>query len=194
MRHHFVGSGVYNLPFGRGMQFGSNWNRWLDNAFGGWQFSPIVTFSSGTPLNLTESNNPSNSGGTADRPNQVGEPYRTGSVAGNSNCVARAGGTHSAAQWFNPCAYEVQPSGTYGNAPRNSIVSPGVVNLDAGLHKTFAFGERLKAELRLESFNLTNTPHFAAPALNVQSPTTLGTITTVNGNPRQNQIALKLLF
>jgi hypothetical protein len=88
----------------------------------------------------------------------------------------------------------VQPSGTYGNAPRNSIVSPGVVNLDAGLHKTFAFGERVKAELRLESFNLTNTPHFAAPALNVQSPTTLGTITTVNGNPRQNQIALKLLF
>jgi hypothetical protein len=194
MRHHFVGSGVYNLPFGRGMQFGSNWNRGLDSAFGGWQFSPIVTFSSGTPLNLTESNNPSNSGGTADRPNQVGDPYRAGSVAGNSSCIAPAVGTHTAAQWFNPCAYQVQPSGAYGNAPRNSIVSPGVVNLDAGLHKTFAFGERVKAELRLESFNLTNTPHFAAPALNVQSPTTLGTITTVNGNPRQNQIALKLLF
>jgi hypothetical protein len=194
MRHHFVGSGVYNLPFGRGMQFGSNWNRWLDSALGGWQFSPIVTFSSGTPLDLTESNNPSNSGGTADRPNQVGDPYRAGSVAGNSNCVAPGAGTHTAAQWFNPCAYQVQPSGTYGNAPRNSIVSPGVVNLDAGVHKSFAFGEHVKAELRLESFNVTNTPHFAAPALNVQSPTTLGTITTVNGNPRQNQIALKLLF
>lgn len=194
MRHHFVGSGVYNLPFGKGMQFGTNWNRWLDGALGGWQFSPIVTFSSGTPVNLTESNNPSNSGGTADRPNQVGQPYQSGSVNANSNCVPRAGGTHSAAQWFNPCAYQVQPSGSYGDAPRNAIVSPGTVNLDAGIHKRFAFGERVKAELRLESFNLTNTPHLAAPALNVQSPTTLGTITSVNGNPRQNQIALKLLF
>jgi hypothetical protein len=79
-------------------------------------------------------------------------------------------------------------------ATRRATPSCLPVNLDAGVHKSFAFGEHVKAELRLESFNVTNTPHFAAPALNVQSPTTLGTITTVNGNPRQNQIALKLLF
>jgi hypothetical protein len=69
-----------------------------------------------------------------------------------------------------------------------------MVNLDAAVHKTFAINERLQAQLRLESFNVTNTPHFGAPALNVQSPTTLGTITTVNGNPRQNQLALKISF
>jgi hypothetical protein len=191
---HFVGSGVYNLPFGRGNEFGSTWNRWLDGAFGGWDFSPILTLSSGTPLNLTESKNPSNSGGTADRPILVGSLYQAGSISGNPSCAASAGQTHRTAEWFNPCALAVQPSGTYGNAPRNLIVSPGVINLDAAVHKTLAINERVRAQLRLESFNVTNTPQYGSPALNVQSPTTLGTITTVNGNPRQNQIALKILF
>jgi hypothetical protein len=194
MRHHFVGSGVYILPFGRGSEIGSHWNRWVDGALGGWAFSPILTLSSGTPLNLTESKNPSNSGGTADRPNLVGNPHQAGTIAGNPSCVAPAGGTHSTAQWFNPCAFAVQPSGTYGNAPRNSIVSPSLVNLDAAIHKTLVINEHLRAQLRLESFNVTNTPHYGPPALDVQSLTTLGTITSITGNPRQNQIALKILF
>lgn len=194
MRHHFVGSAVYNLPFGRGNTFGSTWNRWLDGAFGGWAFSPIVTMSTGTPLNLTESKNPSNSGGTADRPKLVGKLYQSGNVAHNTSCAAPSGPTHSTAQWFNPCSVAVQASGTYGNAPRNLVVSPGVVNVDAAIHKTFNFSERFHAQLRLESFNVTNTPHYGSPALNVQSPTTLGTIDTITGNPRQNQIALKILF
>jgi hypothetical protein len=194
MRHHFVGSGVYSLPFGRGNAFGNTWNRWVDGALGGWSLSPILTWSSGTPANLTESKNPSNSGGIADRPNVVGSPYISGSVAGNSTCTAPAGSTHTTAQWFNPCAFQVQPSGTYGDAPRNFIVSPATVDLDAALHKTLAITERFKAQLRFESFNVANHPNFAAPALNVQSPTTLGAITATTGNPRQNQIAIKLLF
>ena len=194
MRQHVVGSGVYPLPFGRGNQFGSAWNRWVDGAFGGWSLSPILSLSSGTPLNLTESKNPSNSGGTADRPNLVGDPYRSGSISGNPTCVASAGSTRSTSQWFNPCAVQVQASGTYGDAPRNLIVSPGFVNIDAAVHKTLVLSEHLKAQLRLESFNAGNHPNFAAPALNVQSPTTLGKITAISGNPRQNQIAIKLLF
>lgn len=194
LRHHFVGSGVYNLPFGHGNEFGGNWNRWVDGVLGGWAFSPILTFSTGTPLNLTESKNPSNSGGTADRPNLLGAPFQAGAISGNPGCAPSGSHIRSAAQWFNPCAFAVQPSGTYGDAPRNAITSPGIVNVDAALHKTLTINEHLRAQLRLESFNVTNTPHYGPPALDVQSPTTLGTITTINGNPRQNQIAVKLLF
>ncbi len=186
MRHHFVGSAVYPLPFGRGQLVGSGWNRWLDGAFGGWTISPIVTISSGQPLNLTESKNPSNSGGTADRPNLVGDP--------RASVGANGAATRTPGQWFNTSAFAVQASGTYGNAPRNAITGPGILNLDAGIHKTLIFHERFQAQLRLESFNVTNTPHYGAPALNVQSPTTLGTITTVTGNPRQNQLGVKILF
>jgi hypothetical protein len=68
------------------------------------------------------------------------------------------------------------------------------VNLDAAVHKTLSLGERFKAQIRLESFNVANHPNLSSPAVNVQSPTTLGTITAIAGNPRQNQIAIKLLF
>ncbi|SNT10153.1 TonB-dependent Receptor Plug Domain [Granulicella rosea] len=186
MRHHFVGSAVYPLPFGHGQLVGDSWNRWLDGAFGGWSISPILTASSGQPLNLTESKNPSNSGGTADRPNIVGDPRAKVNASGTPTATPN--------QWFNTSAFAVQASGTYGNAPRNAIVGPGILNLDAGIHKTLAIRERFQAQLRLESFNVTNSPHYGTPGLNVQSPTTLGVITTVTGNPRQNQLAIKLLF
>jgi hypothetical protein len=187
MRHHFVGSAVYPLPFGHGQQFGYGWNRWLDGALGGWSIDPILTASSGQPLNLTESKNPSNSGGTADRPNIVGNYL---ALKNSATGVP----TRTPAQWFNTSAFAVQPSGTYGDAPHNEIVGPGILNVDAAVHKTIAITERVKAQLRLESFNVANTPHYGAPALNVQSPTTLGTITSITGNPRQNQVAIKILF
>jgi len=190
MRHRFVGSSVLPLPFGHGRQFGSSWNKWLDGAFGGWSLNPIVTANTGQPLNLTESKNPSNSGGTADRPNEIGNP----GAAINPTTGAATAPIRVPGQWFNTSAFAVQASGTYGNAPRNVITGPGVLNLDAGIHKTLTFSEHLSTQLRLESFNVTNSPHYGSPALNVQSPTTLGTITTVTGNPRQNQLAIKFLF
>jgi hypothetical protein len=186
-RNHFVGSAVYQLPFGRGREFGSGWNRWLDGAVGGWSVSPIVTLASGTPLNLTEAANPSNSGGTADRPNLVGNAR-----AGLDTVTGRS--TGSVVEWFNTSAIQAQASGTYGNAPRNLIVSPHTVLLDAAIHKTLKFNERFSAQLRLESFNATNTPHFGSPGLDVGAPTSFGIISSTTGNPRQNQIALKLLF
>ena len=36
-RHRATFTNVYELPFGRGRKFGSQWNRWLDGLLGGWQ-------------------------------------------------------------------------------------------------------------------------------------------------------------
>jgi hypothetical protein len=192
-KQHFVVSGVYQLPFGRGQTFGTGWNRWVDGALGGWSFSPILTLNSGLPLNLTESKNPSNSGGTADRPNVVGNPNQSGTIAANSSCSAPVGPTHTRTQWFNPCAFQVQPAGTYGNAGRNLIIGPGSVNLDASIHKSVAFSERVSAQLRLEAFNVANHPNLASPALNIQG-TSFGVISGASGNARQVQAAIKVLF
>ncbi len=177
-RHRFVGSVVYELPFGRGNRFGGNWNRWLDGFLGGWNISPILTLASGTPLNLTEAANPSNTGGAADRPNVTGSWQQS---------------HQTVAQWFKTSAFSVQPSGTYGNAGRNIILSPGTINLDVGIHKTIKFNERLRAQIRLESFNVTNTPHFGNPGLDIGSSKSFGVISSA-GNPRQNQLGVKLLF
>ena len=194
-KHHFVLSGVYPLPFGRGQQFGSNWNHWVDGALGGWSFSPILTMNSGPPLSLTASGNLSTSGDT-DRPNLVGNPYQAGTVAANPSCTAPTA-VHVRAAWFNPCAYVVNNPYTYGNVGRNSLVGPGFVNLDASVHKTFAFSEHVKAQLRLEAFNVANHPNLGSPGTTVQtlgSASTLGIISGASGNARQVQAALKILF
>jgi hypothetical protein len=178
MRNHFVGSVIYPLPFGRGRQFGSSWNRWADAALGGWSVSPILASSSGTPLNLTVSSNPSNTGGTADRPNVQGDWHLSHP-------------TPSA--WFNTSVFGANATGTYGSASRNLLLSQGTFNLDAAIHKTLVINERLTAQLRLESFNATNAPHFGSPGLDVNTAKSFGVI-TMAGAPRENQIAVKFLF
>jgi hypothetical protein len=178
MRHHFVGSMLYPLPLGRGRRFGSDWNRWADGVVGGWSFSPILTLSSGTPLNLIVSSDPSNTGGTADRPNVVGDWHLRHSSPG---------------QWFNTSAFVSSDSGEYGNAGRNLVTSPGTLNLDAALRKDIRIAEGVTVQLRLETFNATNTPQFGSPGIDVNAPKSFGVISTA-GAPRENQIAVKFLF
>jgi hypothetical protein len=66
------------------------------------------------------------------------------------------------------------------------------VNLDIAAHKSFQITERVSAQLRLESFNATNTPALGAPNTQVGNPL-FGQITSA-GSARDNQIGLKILF
>ena len=49
MRHRFVASAVYDLPFGRGRMVNID-NRVLNAALGGWQLNGILLVHSGTPF------------------------------------------------------------------------------------------------------------------------------------------------
>jgi Carboxypeptidase regulatory-like domain len=178
LTHRFVASAVYELPFGRGKAWGAHWNRFINAALGGWSIAPIVTVDSGFPLNLTVNGNPSNSGPFgADRPNVVGDWHL-------SNPTVQ--------EWFNTAAFAKNAPYTYGNAGRNVLRGPGLFNLDLAAHKQFRITERFTAQLRLESFNATNTPPLSAPNTIVGSPQ-FGQISSA-GTPRDNQIGLKILF
>lgn len=174
--HYFVGSVVYALPFGRGHRTGSNWHPVLDAVLGGWSLAPIFTYNAGSPLNLSVNGNPSNSGQT-DRPNVVGD-WRL-----DDPTVQR---------WFNTAAFAANAPFTLGNAGRNILVGPHRINLDAAAHKTFRISERVTAQLRLESFNFTNTPPLGNPNTQVGNPN-FGVISSA-GTQRNNQIGLKILF
>jgi hypothetical protein len=182
MTHHFVGSAVYQLPFGQGRQFGSHWNRVTDAVLGGWSFAPIFTASTGLPLNVTVNGSPSNTGATTsvDRPNVVGNWQLS---------------NPSAAEWFNTAAFVANAPFTYGNAGRNIIRAPGLVNLDLALHKSFRITERVSAQLRLESFNATNTPALGSPNTVLGNPL-FGqiTATATGSSSRDNQLGLKIVF
>jgi hypothetical protein len=53
--HMFKAYADHELPFGRGKQIGSNWNRAVDLILGGWSASGILNYFSGTPLRFSGS-------------------------------------------------------------------------------------------------------------------------------------------
>ena len=70
VRHIGVVNLVYELPFGRGRQFASDYEGWTSSLIGGWAISSIITAQSGFPITPQLSYNPSNIG----RHTQSGSP------------------------------------------------------------------------------------------------------------------------
>lgn len=89
------------------------------------------------------------------------------------------------------------PSYTYGNVARTlpDTRGPSTTNIDLSLVRNFRLRERFDLQVRGESFNLLNTPHFANPITNLAS-VQFGQITAtqIAGLPRVTQVALKLKF
>lgn len=185
LRHNFVFSGSYNLPFGTAQRFGTNWGTVTNAILGGWRFSPIATLHSGNPVNVVAGDDP-NSADAGLRPN----------VTGNPNVIS---GKRTIYHWFNTADFSL-PASTQtnpyfiGDAGRNLVVGPGYANLDSSLAKDFKIEERFTLNLRAEAFNTFNTVHYANPDGNFQSGT-FGQITRVdNSSNRVAQLAAKIIF
>jgi hypothetical protein len=81
----------------------------------------------------------------------------------------------------------------FGNAGRNVLRGPGTKVFDFALHRNFQLTESTGLEFRWEVFNLTNTTQFGPPEKNLSSGSP-GAITTLAGDPRIMQFALRLKF
>ncbi len=176
IRHRFVFSPVYELPFGKGKPF-LNSNRYLGWVVGGWEASGILTLQTGRPFTAFVSTDNANVLGNVDRPLRIGD--------GND-------GPKTVQQWINASAFVVAPAGTFGNAGRNILIGPGFKTLDFMLSRVFTITERVSLQFRAESFNIANHPNFDLPSQNVNVPG-FGSITQAEA-PRQNQFGLKLRF
>jgi hypothetical protein len=55
------------------------------------------------------------------------------------------------------------PFGTFGTMGRNIFRDTGFHNVDLSISKAFKFGERVRAQFRVETFNILNHPNFANP-------------------------------
>jgi hypothetical protein len=82
--------------------------------------------------------------------------------------------------------------GVFGTLGRNTAVSDGTLGVSMGIHKSFLITERLRLEFRAETFNLTNTVNYSPPD-SVLSSANFGQALTA-GDPRQTQLALRLVF
>ena len=95
--------------------------------------------------------------------------------------------------WVNPCAFDNPAQFTFGNMGRNSLRSDWSKNLDISVFRNFTIGESKRLEFRMEAFNVTNTPVFAAPSNDV-SDGNFGHVSSTLNTERQLQLALKFYF
>jgi len=172
VRHRFVLSGFYQLPFGKQAGF-------VHYLVRDWQLSGIFSAQTGQPFTATLSTDPSGTGATA-RPNRIAD--------GNLPTDQRER-TH----WFDTSAFVVPSCICFGNSGRGILRGPGFMNLDLSIMRDFHFAERFRVQFRAESFNLMNHPNFGIPNSSIGNPA-VGTITSIINPERQNQLALKVFF
>ncbi len=183
----FTGSVIYDLPFGRGKQFGGDWNPVTNAILGNFQVTLIQRISSGFPVPLIDSINNSgttfSSGGNAynwNRPNRV-----AGCDAGNA--------AHGKLQWINSSCFVAPPADELGNAGRVPATGPDFVNTDFSVIKQIGLPREMGLNFRAEFFNLFNHPQFGSPVADVSSPG-FGFVQSTVNNGRLIQLALKLTF
>ncbi|NWF82426.1 MAG: TonB-dependent receptor [Bryobacteraceae bacterium] len=175
VRHRAVINGLYDLPFGKGRQFNID-NRVADAIVGGWQLGGIITATTGRPFNVGLQNGVNN--GAPSWPDRIAsgkldnpDPY----------------------YWFDATAFKAPPPNTYGNVGRGVLYSPGVVNIDMSVVKTFRITEKIGFNFRFEAFNLFNSPYLGFPNAAIGSPT-VGRITSTVGDNRSLQLSGRINF
>ena len=174
-RNLFGAAAIYDLPFGRGKQFGQNMPRALDYVVGGWQWNNVIELASGTPMDIQ---------GAPNSPN--GRPdYHGGCRTGVSWDV-----------WIScPKGAFTAPAGLVGNLPRNYFPGPGTHSWDTSLVKSIHVTEREQTEFRAQVYNLTNTPQFQIPDTNYNNGD-FGQLLNPRLSPtnRELELALRLSF
>ncbi|MBV9294650.1 MAG: TonB-dependent receptor [Acidobacteriaceae bacterium] len=199
IRHNFVANLLWDIP---GPHRGNAFINWVG---GGWQLGEILQLSSGLPFTPLISGDPLNSKLTTfnfDQPDRLALPECNNPVnGGNPN------------QYINlSCFVAPTPANRLGNAGRNIIISPGLVNLDSAFYKNNhirMFSEDVNVQFRAELFNILNHTNFAPPnATNVLIFATTGTgansvitpipssgaLTSTATTSRQIQFALKVTW
>jgi hypothetical protein len=193
--HRMVTSVLYDLPVGKGKRLDIK-NPIVNTIFGGWELGGILTLQSGQAGNLSIGgvDNAGTGSGGYDRPNATGtSPYLDNPTP---------------TRYFSLDAFVEAPPGQFGNAGRNSIRGPGIIQFDAEIHKQFRlpYKEGHLLQFRVEAFNAPNHPNWGMPNLNILSgaarsgmPNTaahqnFGVVTSTSTSMRQIQFGLKYLF
>jgi len=168
-RHRFVLSATYALP------------STVHVLTRGWQIAAVVQSQSGNPVNIVTSNASLNGVPNTVRPDVTGPIHIIGSVD----------------RWFDPSVFVAV--NRFGNLGRNVVIGPAFHNTDLSLIKNVGPGGRVRAQFRVDVFDVFNHPNFGPPGNIVGSPT-FGKITRTRlptgeaGSSRQIQLAARVSF
>jgi hypothetical protein len=182
IRHNWVTSFTYDVPFGKGKRWGSKMNPVVSAIAANWQANGILTMHTGAPYTLDYNGCEG-----------VWNNCRPDAVSGANPNAAPPGG-RTPAEWFNIANVAPATPLTGGTLGLQTNYGPPTRTLDFSLFKAFPFTERYALQLRAEATNLTNTPQYGYPDLNL-SDANFGRITSTNaGSERHIQFALKFQF
>ncbi|HZN07402.1 MAG TPA: carboxypeptidase regulatory-like domain-containing protein [Pyrinomonadaceae bacterium] len=158
-RHALQGYVVYDLPFGKGRRFGTDWGRTTDFWLGGFNIASVMRYYSGRPFTVFSGSNTLSQ--------VVFTPASCDGCTPDLGSVVLENGRNvfftaeQRAKFFVPAAGEVS------NVGRNFFTGPTFFNLDMTFGKRFRFTESKDLEVRMELQNVTNTPSFAVPDANL---------------------------
>ena len=200
-RHRFTVSYTYDMPFGKGKQFGSTMNSAENAVVGGWKVAGITTIRSGEHFTPFLGYDPTNTG-TAALPEMLHNPYDFSfDTAEQAALGCTNPGHQSLSCWYNPAAFGIPPiapgqtfARDFGDATDGMLVGPHQVDFDFSAFKDFKITERHQLEFRAELFNIFNHPQFSLPNRN---PNNVGGATiggTLPDNQREIQFALRYSF
>jgi hypothetical protein len=191
--HNFVFNFQYDLPVPAVVKT----HVLANTLFGGWQVGGIYTRQSGAPFTLRigsdralTGNSQTGSSNGGQRPQMVAGPGcnspTTGDIFGH---------------YINTACFSFPAAGQLGNEGRNIMRMPVFRDLDFSVFKNQnLWGEKLKAQFRVEMFNILNNTNLTAQLQSIFDGT--GKLQTSVGTPvgptantsRQIQLGLRLLF
>ncbi|MBK9170954.1 MAG: TonB-dependent receptor [Bryobacterales bacterium] len=174
-RHRATSAWLYEFPFFSGRR------DLMGQLFGGWQINGTLAMETGLPIHPTQNVKPVDDGcpRCTHRPDRIAD----GRILSKSD--------RTLDRWFDTAAFALV-RGRYGNSGRNILTAPGLINLDFAVFKNFPVTETQKIQFRWESYNVTNTPPFNPPTLEISSGN-FGRVTSA-GLGRQMQLALRYEF
>jgi hypothetical protein len=141
-QHRISMAGTAELPFGKGRRFANSMHPVLNAMLGGWSTSHIFLWNGGSLLG-----------------------FGPMAVSGDPTQNVPAG------KYFNTSVFSVLPAYTPRTNPWNysGLRGPAFWQLDSTLVKYFPIKERYTFELRLETYNTTNSFIASSPVTNVNS-------------------------
>jgi hypothetical protein len=180
---------TYELPFGKGRRYMNQSNAAVNAILGGWQITPLLTYASGTPMQISVPGEPLGCAVptcTSNRPNVIPGVQQEFSYSN----VYSGKPILNAAAFSNPGVWAI------GNEPRELSSVRGDFNKNENIAaaKYFAIGEHVKLKLEVEYFNSLNRVIFGGPDTTLTDTNFGKVINSQNNSPRQGQAHFEVRF
>jgi hypothetical protein len=165
VRHRFTLANVYDLPFGRGRRFGTNWSKMTEFFLGGIQWNNIITIQSGPTYTVVY-------GESGPRPDLIGDPAPTADQRARRMQFNPAAFAPPSRPIFPGivCTAAANPAfnGCFGSLGRNTFRGDRQEFWDTSFFKNFRWGERFNIQGRIQIFNVANHVVRNVPERNIE--------------------------